>query len=90
VPDGTEPGPGTAWLGEVSVTAAAALLAALDEDDAGLTAVLGTCTRAEAVHVAAALARGLVACCQPEDRPGMRDSVVQFLQGLSGCGLTQP
>jgi hypothetical protein len=71
-----------AWLSEVNVTAAAALLAILDEDSVGLTAVLGTCTREEAISVAATLARGMIACIADEDRPGARDSLQQLLEGL--------
>ncbi len=69
-----------AWRHELDATAAALVLAVLDRDEEAVNAVLGTCTSAEARQVAVRLAEGLVACCEPQDRAGLRGTVTALLR----------
>jgi hypothetical protein len=69
-----------AWRHELNITGAALVLAILDDDREGATAILSTCDLNEAANIALHLAQSLVACCEPEDRPGFRETLVALLR----------
>jgi hypothetical protein len=54
------------------------LLAVLDGTNEGVSAIFGTCTAAEARQVALCLANAFVACCEPEDRDGLRTAATEL------------
>jgi len=65
---------------EGRTVAAAAILAVFDDDIAGLNAVLGHLTHAEAIAAATAAARIFVAAVHEEDRPAVREALAQELR----------
>jgi hypothetical protein len=83
-PEPPEPGPQPIIVdigsAEAVAAAKAALLAAFDDDDAGMSAVLGTLTHVEAVSVAAVLARIFVTFVGEDDRAGAREQLARSMR----------
>lgn len=78
----SDPEPSSAWLDELAAPTASLLLAVLDDDQERASGIMSAHTPAEIAQIATNIAETLIACCDPEDRGGLRKSLTELLAGL--------